>query len=346
MAESSVSLLRGTSDVRAAGFEQALYDASPLGALLTSILLFLGLIAMLVGASLADRHAPLAHTSQGWTLQPGIWPGLVLSLLISVALGMQRYARKREWREQPELVAVMPDCLEHEARFYERRATQRLWIATAIGAICGAASTLSLLPTGVARTNPAMFAWFFAVDTFVSLLFARGIAYSIHGAETWARSIDHSLKIDLLRIDSLNVIGRHGARNALIWFSVAAVVLLFFVGRNTDLGTLVILVASALMGGWIFIRPMERVHRRIRAAKKAELESVRLLIERARAEAPGDVAAAARLPGLLAYESRIEGVREWPFDQPTGLRVAAYVLIPAIPWIGQAVVQRIVERAA
>ena len=83
-----------------------------------------------------------------------------------------------------------------------------------------------------------------------------------------------------------------------------------------------------------------------RAGKKAELESIRVAIGRARAKAPNDAVAAAQLPGLLAYESRIEGVREWPFDQPTGLRVAAYVLIPAIPWIGQAMVQRIVERAA
>ena len=75
MAESSVSLLRGASNARAAGFEQALYDASPLGALVTSILLFLGLVAMLVVTSMADRHPPLAHTALGWTLQPGIWPG-------------------------------------------------------------------------------------------------------------------------------------------------------------------------------------------------------------------------------------------------------------------------------
>jgi len=98
MAESSVSLLRGATNARAAGFEQALYEASPVGTLLTSVLLSLGLVAVLVGACMADHYAPLAHTARGWTLRPGIWPGLVLSLLISVALGMQRYARKRERR--------------------------------------------------------------------------------------------------------------------------------------------------------------------------------------------------------------------------------------------------------
>ena len=344
MAESSVSLLRGASDARSAGFEQALFDASPFGALPTTVLLFVVLLAMLAGASVADGYAPLAHTAHGWTLRPGIWTGLVLSLLIAVALGMQRYARNRERQEQPELAAIMPGCLEYEARFSERRAVLRLRIASALGALCGAVSTLSLLPSGVARTNPAMFAWFFVVDTFVSLLFARGIAHSVQAAEDWAAAIDQSLRIDLLRIDLLDVIGRHGARNALIWFSVAAVVLLFFISSSTDLGTMIILVASALMGGWIFVRPMERVHRRIRVAKKAELESIRVAIGRARAKAPDDAVGAAQLQGLLAYEARIEAVREWPFDQPTALRVAAYVLIPAIPWFGQAVVQRVIER--
>ena len=152
-----------------------------------------------------------------------------------------------------------------------------------------------------------------------------------------AQSINDCLIIDLLRIDSLNVIGRYAARTALIWFSVAGAILLFFVGNNMNVLTLLVFLLAAVMGIWIFIRPMERVHRRIRAAKGAELESIRRAIQAACQQAPHDAAAAAKLQGLLAYEARIEHVREWPFDQPTVLRVGAYVLIPAIPWFGQAI---------
>jgi hypothetical protein len=182
-----------------------------------------------------------------------------------------------------------------------------------------------------------MFIWFLVINAFTSALFARGIVHSARATETWARSIDSSLVVDLLRIDSLNVIGRHGARSALIWFSVAGAILLFFVGNNMNGLTLAILLLAAAMGIWIFIRPMERVHQRIRAAKHAELETIRRAIQDACAQAPHDAAAAAKLQGLLAYEARIEHVREWPFDQPTAIRVATYILIPAIPWFGQAI---------
>ena len=147
-------------------------------------------------------------------------------------------------------------------------------------------------------------------------------------------------------LDSPNVIGRHGARSALIWFSVAGAILLFFVGHNMNTLTFLILLLAALMGIWIFVRPMERVHRRIRAAKHVELEATRREIEAARLQAPHDAAAAAKLQSLLAYEARIENVREWPFDQSTMVRVGAYLFIPAIPWFGQAFAQRLIDTVA
>ncbi len=107
------------------------------------------------------------------------------------------------------------------------------------------------------------------------------------------------------------------------------------------------LLFSAGMGLWTFMRPMERVHRRIRAAKAAELERIRDIHCRACADAslPRPMPRA-RLHGLLAYEKRIEDVREWPFDQTTALRLSAYLLIPAVPWFGQAIAQYFVERLA
>lgn len=53
-----------------------------------------------------------------------------------------------------------------------------------------------------------------------------------------------------------------------------------------------------------------------------------------------------RLPGLIAYEARIQAVREWPFDQSTLIRVAGYLLIPAIPWFGEAAVSTLIQRLA
>ena len=54
----------------------------------------------------------------------------------------------------------------------------------------------------------------------------------------------------------------------------------------------------------------------------------------------------APLHGLLAYEKRIADVQEWPFDQWTLIRVSAYILIPAVPSIGQFFVKFFMERFA
>lgn len=318
-------------------FEQAIYAASPFGMLVTTLLIFAALMGSFGLAMLIDGYPVAIHTPRGWVLHGGVWPAIAQSTLITVALGMQRYARTRDANDRPALKAVMPDCEQQEERMYDAAGLRRLRAATALGAVLGLVPTLLLVAHTVMVKQPFLFVWFLVVNACTAILFLRGIAQSTRAAENWARSIDQSLVIDLLRIESLNVIGRHGARSALIWFSVAGAILLFFVGNNMNALTMTILLLSAVMGIWIFVRPMERVHRRICAAKHVEIEATRREIQAARLQAPHDPAAATKLQGLLAYEARIEHVREWPFDQPTALRVAAYVCIPAIPWFGQAV---------
>jgi hypothetical protein len=149
-----------------------------------------------------------------------------------------------------------------------------------------------------------------------------------------------------LYADRLAVIGRQSARNALVWFVNAAVVCLFFIGGDVGPTTVLMVVGCAGMGLWIFLSPMTGVHHRIRAAKSLELDRVRDEIAEASRRAAGDTDAAVRLSGLIAYEARIQAVRDWPFDQSTLIRVAAYVLIPTIPWVGEAIVSTAVQHLA
>ena len=46
------------------------------------------------------------------------------------------------------------------------------------------------------------------------------------------------------------------------------------------------------------------------------------------------------LADLLAWERRIEAVREWPLDAPMLTRFALYAAIPLGSWLGSAVVER------
>jgi hypothetical protein len=108
-------------------------------------------------------------------------------------------------------------------------------------------------------------------------------------------------------------------------------------------GTLALGVASLLL-------PSRGIHQRLREGKRVELARVRQAIERSSRELfePEDPAASDRqppLPALLAWEARIESVREWPFDTPTLVRFALFLLIPLGSWLGGAVVERVVDLA-
>jgi len=54
-------------------------------------------------------------------------------------------------------------------------------------------------------------------------------------------------------------------------------------------------------------------------------------------------AAAGRLPGLLAYEARIEGVAESLFDAQSTGRMVLYLLIPLGSWVGGALIEHVVD---
>jgi hypothetical protein len=63
-------------------------------------------------------------------------------------------------------------------------------------------------------------------------------------------------------------------------------------------------------------------------------------LKASRSDLPGEARvrnaseAGGQLPGLLAFEKRIEFVREWPFDAPTLTRFFLYIAIPLGSWVG------------
>jgi hypothetical protein len=326
-------------------FEQWIFARSPFGAMATSFLIFaFAAGSFLVVAGLV--HYRLIDTD-GF-LGPSVMPAIAISLLTSTALGMQRYTRIRERADQGALALIVTDnAASALAAIRQPASGARMVRATIVGALAGAALTFIVMPSSVLHDYPAIFAWNAAFTTFLGVLFARGVVLTSRASRAFAHVIAHELKIDLLHVDRLAVIGRRCARNALVWFTAAAVACLFFVGGGIHTTTIIVILAiCAGMGLWIFVQPVAHVHRRIRAAKSIELDRIRNEIGPLQDEATRDASAAMRLQGLLAYEARIQAVHEWPFDLPTLVRVAAYVLIPAIPWIGRAMSSDLIQRLA
>jgi hypothetical protein len=332
---------------RRAYLEQRLFVFSPFGALATASLLFLTLMVLFAAAAWSEH---LVLFDAGGRVSSPMRMAFTLALLLATALFVQRYTRLKEREDRDAFAAVLvPGALERRNLVALTPGEARLTRFTIIGVLAGLAASWPMFGAEMlrqARPPYVSFAWFLIVNTLLITAFVRGVELSRTGSRATAVAIDNDLVVDLLRIDTLSVWGRSAARFALIWFAVSAVGCLFFVDSGLTAFTISMIATFLALGIWMFVRPMERVHRRIRAVKAAELERIRCEIDALRPPAIADADAAIRLQSLLAYETRIAAAPEWPFDQTTLFRVGASALILTVPWFGQAVAGYIIEHVA
>lgn len=336
---------------RNAYLEQRIFVLSPLGTFATAAAIFLLLLGWFFASAMSE-HVPLLSRDAAGNIQieSVLRMAFTLALMLCAALFIQRYTRMQERKDRPAFAAVLrAGSLENRFLVELTPREARLGTFTIIGVVVGILVSWPLFGRQMlSMEHPpyATFIWFFVVNTLLITSFTRGVELSRAGSLSTARAIDKDLVVDLLRIDLLSVWGRSAARFALIWFTVSAVACLFFIGNGLNAFTFAMLATFLALGIWMFIRPMERVHHRIRAAKALELERVRGEIDQVRFAAVTDANAATRLQGLLAYETRIAAAPEWPFDQTTLFRVVASALILTVPWFGQAVAQFAIEHLA
>jgi hypothetical protein len=332
---------------RRAYFEQRIFVLSPFSAFVTTLILFTVLFGTFLIAAEAEHLHLFSDTPHGLVIDPGLRMAFTLSLMLCAVLFVQRYTRMKERTDRAAFEAVLkPGALERRNLVQLTPSEARLPLFTAIGIVLGVALSWPFFGAALlALPHPpyATIAWFVAANTLLITSFTRGVELSRTGSRAAAEAIDHDLIVDLLRIDTLAVWGRSAARFALIWFTVSAISCLFFVNAGLNAFTLSMLATFLALGIFVFVRPMERVHRKIRAAKAAELERIRGQIDGLRDAAATDASAATRLQGLLAYETRITAAPEWPFDQTTLVRVGASALILTVPWFGQAIAAYVVE---
>jgi hypothetical protein len=180
-------------------------------------------------------------------------------------------------------------------------------------------------------------------------------AYLIDTARLYSEIGEQHMEVDLLDLGPVSYLTRHGLRIVLFLTGLTAVALIFStlfllsVSRAFTVEMMVTWFCSLAVAIAAFVLPVRGLRRQIRARKAEELSSLRDKIRRNRELADGSgtesAEAGARLPGLLAFEKRIESVREWPFDAPTLTRFFLYVAIPLGSWVGGALVERLLGAA-
>ena len=93
---------------------------------------------------------------------------------------------------------------------------------------------------------------------------------------------------------------------------------------------------------FLFLLPVIPVHRRVARAKQSELAAVNADIA-ARADTPEP--GYSTLEPLLVYRREVLDAPEWPFDTGALGRLALYLIIPPLTWIGAALIEIVVDTA-
>ena len=333
-------------------WSERVFDAVPLPpAALAGVGLVLGAAAYAGGAWLLGHMEPLLQGEvRPWEMrEPRI--GLVLLLLTLAVPVCHHYAIRGSRRF---LSRLRPGVRMSDAEFE---------------AVLGALGTMG----PVARRNSWLFAIAFGfaaplvVDRDLTILFRSGfwnfgtawnIAFTILltlvgssfvgftrvDARRFAHLAERMKEIDLLDLAPLAPFGLQGLRVALLWAIVVALAAPLATNRGVEAVMAFGAVWVVVIAGASFVLPMRGIHGRIRQEKRAELARVQAAMAGERGELRGSPLAARAdslsLADLLAWERRIEAVREWPLDTPMLTRFALYAAIPLGSWLGSAVVER------
>ena len=153
--------------------------------------------------------------------------------------------------------------------------------------------------------------------------------------------------LNLLDAESNRSFTQHGVQSALlvvIMISITAPIAVQpeggVVGAAVNSALMLFLALTAL------ILPMRGIHQRIQTQKGEELAAIRQHIQCERDKLlAASGGADDRLVALLAMETRIERVEEWPFGVGSLYRVGFYLLLGLGSWVGAALVERVLERA-
>ena len=158
----------------------------------------------------------------------------------------------------------------------------------------------------------------------------------------------NALRIDLLDLRPLAPLARAGLRHTLIGAGEISFLLIGFLDDQVAPGLPFVLAvgctANLVLAAAALWFPLWGAHHAIVREKQAErarsTAQLRARAEGGVREAPGSLADA------LAWHAYVESVPDWPIDLPTLRRFGLYLAIPLGSWLGGAIVDLLVERAA
>lgn len=296
-----------------------------------------GAVYLLVAAAaLLASGLPASLTLRDLVAQQltyGIYFAAVPVVIAILVRGVQRDAR--------DLTPLLGGgaSLEREALTVSPRA---VWLGVGFGLLLALATLWILL--GWMQRLPLVAVVFIVVrEITIDVAIFAPMAWAVGAALGLSRLTQQRARPELFDPRPFAALARNGARLAAVWLVIEALAMPVLLempkvfdeeGRSLAVMVLILAAFSAVA----LILPCLGAHRVLRSAKRRELVAVRGQIAEAR-HAREDT----RLPGLLAWEARIEGLSEWPIDARALRRTGLFLLLPLASWIGSALVERLVD---
>jgi hypothetical protein len=325
-------------------------------------------IAIAAGAMLLA-----ATIDVGWFSASGMWHGIYVAgvpfwldpvaynnLLYDLSLGFSVLAlihlvRGAE-RDLFDLEAALPFDSESLRREVLGVPHRTLWIGTATGLAIALIDIVYLYTEfELAVFPPLAQVWVLFREFLYDVLLCRVLIWGAAAAHRLSRLVGTSVRIDLLDLAPLRSFSHNGVRLAFFWlllWSVWTPFLLIEPALDSELFVAIAFMISIQIAfsAVALVIPTRGARKRLRDAKAAELRTVRDAIARDRAAVldprdPGSAAAATRLPGLLAWESRVAAVPESLLDAGSLRRLGFYLLLPLGSWVASALIQHVVDAA-
>ncbi|MEE8557600.1 MAG: hypothetical protein V3T14_06915 [Myxococcota bacterium] len=324
-----------------------LFERLPLSPPWVGALLGLSLYLVFLGYTYA--FGPSVGVLAGSSIENAWGAELILALVTGFAPTVTTYTLRGSLRDLEDLRGAL-HCSDDEFAALRGEITgyraAPLRLVGTVGAVVSAfvAFDLDIWLDGRPPLGDPALTWIVVRNSLNGWMVSRALYLEITLARSFSRLGDRLGEVDLLDPDLLNTFGRRGLRSVLLWMLFVAFYSLLYTGNWAADLLPIALVGIAAYGIIGFLLPVVGARRRIRSEKRAELVRVRTAIHDLResvlrhepdARPPGG-----QLADLLAYESRIASVREWPFDAPTLLRWALYVALGLSSWLGGALVER------
>lgn len=315
------------------------------GRWLTGGAIFLSLL--LVFIVFGDLFAGSAGARRANDTAPGVV--LFFCLILGYIVPIHHLIIERASSAYEQLTKAL-DVPDGQIAHWRRRITHKSsrWVLLTLGVGAAAGIAHNLLLTAAAETVdglasiPSILP---LVTTLLVWLVMTAAIVSLIDTAMLFRELAGRVRINLLNVRALTPFGAIATSSTLAMIGAQAAFPAMMVESDVSYVTFVPgLIATGAPMVFMFLLPILPVHHRVVAAKRAELERVSAEIE-VLSPAEGETTAYDRLTPLLTYRREIAAISEWPFDTSVAGRLAIYLIIPPLTWIGAALIEILVDAA-